>query len=270
MRAFLVLALLVGAGCGDDSTMTGGGDLGAGDDLAAPSGADLSACTTQLFPTFTGVQTSPMRFDCPCGCIIDPMDGDTLNPMWGATHTANAGFAPMAGVGLGMSLTWAGGPTPEQAGLYSVGPIAQFFLDGDFDMLIDYDLATAPPGESHLVLSVRDPGTVQGLSVFEVERAHLADGTDEYSTMLGGVPPVALPTAATHGTLRLTRQGYTVSAYGDGQKISTLIAQKAGRVAVNLAATLAGCTTSDAGATCGYTPRWRALRLATGTLVNLP
>ena len=42
------------------------------------------------------------------------------------------------------------------------GPTAQFFLDGDFDMLVDYDLVSPPPGETHLVLSVRNPGASRG------------------------------------------------------------------------------------------------------------
>ena len=45
-----------------------------------------------------------------------------------------------------------------------------------------------PPGETHLIVSVRDPGTVQGIQIFDIEREQLADGSNAYATMLGGVP----------------------------------------------------------------------------------
>ena len=68
----------------------------------------------------------------------------------------------------------------------------------------------------------------------------------------------------------MTRQQFTYKTYGDGALVSTLIAQKAPRVAVTVTATLNGCTTSDMGASCTYQPRFHNVRLASGTLVNLP
>jgi hypothetical protein len=270
MRVFFVLVLLAG-GCGDDTT-SGAGDLGAsGDDLSL-AGADVGGgdlpCANRAFGGFSGTPTSLAYFACPCGCTLDAMESSGVNPMWGATHTASSSFAPIAGVGLGEDLHYSG--SVEQLGLYSVAPTAQFFLDGDFDMLIDYDLVTSPPGESHLVLSVRDPGAVQNIQIYEIERAQLADGSNGYATMLGGVPAKSVATTATRGTLRITRQGYTYTTYGDATQVSTLIAQQAPRVAVNVTATLNGCTTSDEGASCGYQPRFHNLRLASGTLVNQP
>jgi hypothetical protein len=274
MRLLLLLALVAG-GCGDDTT-NGTGDLGAfGDDLSA-DGRDLSAltgdliCSNTSFNGFTGVQTSLAVFACPCGCTVDGMNSSVVNPMWGASHSPSSGFAPIAGVGLGENLHFDGTSTFELCALYSVGPTSQFFLDGDFDLLIDYDLGSSPPGETHLIVSVRDPGTVQGIQIFDIEREQLADGSNAYVTMLGGVPSNSVATTATHGTLRMTRKGFTYTTYGDGTMVSTLIAQKANRVALNVTATLNGCSTSDGASTCAYQPRFHDLRLASGTLVNLP
>ena len=268
---FLLLALVAG-GCGDDTTDVNG-DMSMGGDDASASHPDFVVagdmpCANRLFNGFNGVQTSLSYFACPCGCTVDAMESSIVNPMWGASHTANSSFAPIAGVALGEDLHYSG--TVEQLGLYSVGPTAQFFLDGDFDLLVDYDLVSAPPGETHLVVSVRDPGTVQGIQTFEIEREQLADGSSFYATMLGGVPDATVATTATHGTLRMTRQQFTYKTYGDGAMVSMLIAQKAPRVAVTVTATLNGCTTSDMGASCSYQPRFHNLRLASGTLVNLP
>jgi hypothetical protein len=277
MRALClaVLVALAGAtlGCDDDTT-SHSGDLGAGgDDQGTGGGSDLAGrdllTCNRMFNGFNGVQTSLAVFECTCGCVVDGMESSVLNPMWGATKTANSNFAPLAGVALGEDLHYAG--SVEQLGLYSVGPTAQFFLDGDFDLLVDYDLVSSPPGQTHVLIGVRDPGVVQSIQTFDIEREQLSDGNNYYATMLGGVPSNMVATTATHGTLRLTREGFTYKSFGDGINVSTLIAQKAPRVAVTVTATLNDCSTNDGGgATCGYQPRLHNLRLASGTLVNLP
>ena len=272
MRVLLVLVLLAG-GCGDDTT-TASGDMSAGGDDQSFAGADFAGagdlpCTNRMFNGFNGVQTSLVVFACPCGCTVDAMESTVTNPMWGATKTAGSTFAPIAGVALGEDLHYSG--TVAQLGLYSVGPTAQFFLDGDFDMLVDYDLVSTPPGQSHLLMSVRDPGAVQSIQTFDIEREQLSDGSGYYATMLGGVPSNMIASAATHGTLRLTRSGFTYTSYADGATISTLIAQKAPRVAVSVTGTLNDCSNADGGmSACAYQPRFHNLRLASGTLVNLP
>ena len=271
MRYVLALALLL-CGCGDDTTAASG-DLGAGaDDLSSGLGdlagtGDMS-CVNEIFPGFAGVQTSLVYFKCPCGCTIDSFEEGAVNPMWGATSSAGSSFAPIAGVGLGEHLRYSG--SDARLGLYSVAPIAQFFLDGDFDLRVDYDLVSAPPGQTHLLISVRDPGAVMSIQTFDVEREQLSDGSGYYATMLGGVPSNMVPTTATKGTLRITRQGFNYTTYGDGQMVSTLIAQKAPRVAVTVTAALNDCSASDGGASCEFQPRFHNVRLASGTLANLP
>lgn len=268
------MAWLVG-GCGDDTTTMGhaGGDLSAqtgGDDLSvAPP--DMATCMFRTFLGYPGANASLLTFDCSCGCLIDSFANTIVNENWGASTSGGASFVPMSS-GLEMSLTTTTTSSgPSLASLASQGPIARFFLDGDFNLQVDYAMnASAPPGEAHLVLGVRKPNTVDGIPVYEVERARLADGSEVYVTQLGGVPAVQTATTATHGTLRLTRAGFTLKSYGDGQLVSTLIAQDANRVEVTLAGALVSCNDADSGTSCTYEPSWRNVQLNHGTLVNQP
>ncbi len=269
MRILCILALLASAGCGNGSS--GGDDMSAsvdgGMDIAVSH--DLIGCN-RIFGGFIGPQTTPTSFQCPCGCTIDSMEGGAVNPIWNATHTSKSSFSPVAGVGLGFMLAYDGTNKPESASLDSAGPSAQFFLDGDFDMLISYDLGTTPPGEAHVVLGLRDAAATGG-SVYNVERVQLADGTNQYASTLAGSQLLPLATTATHGVLRITRQGARYRSYGDAQAIGTVVGPSSGRVAVTVSGVLAGCSLGDAGnPSCAFQPRVFLLRLANGTLVNLP
>ncbi len=213
MRVLLIVCLASLVGCGDDTTaMThaGGDDMSAqlgGEDLSSLP-ADLPSCAAgpRTFLGYPGANATLLTFDCSCGCLIDGFANTLVNGNWGSSTSGGASFVPTSS-GLGMALaTTTTSTSPSLASLASEGPIARFFLDGDFDMQVDYDLnASAPPGESHLVLGVRKPNTVQGIPVYEVERARQADGSEVYVTQLGGVPAVQVATAATQGTLRLAR-----------------------------------------------------------------
>ena len=131
-----------------------------------------------------------------------------------------------------------------------------------------YDFgSTPPPGESNLVLGTRQRPPNNAIT-YEVYRTHAADGTDKYRAHLGLVDsPTTTATTATHGTLRLTRAGFKVTAIADGETVQTLIAQNGARLLVTLAATLGSC---ESGSSCSYTPRWHQLRLNSGRLVNQP
>ena len=277
MRVLLIVCMASLAGCDDDTTaMSHAG----GDDLSAPTGvedlsmlfADLSQCAGyRTFLGFPGANATLDTIDCPCGCIVDRFANNLVNGNWGASTSGGASFVPTSS-GLGMALaSTTTSTTPSLASLASQGPIARFFLDGDFDMQVDYNLnASTPPGESHLVLGVRKSDTVQGIPVYEVERAREPDGSEVYVTQLGGVPAVQLATTATHGTLRLSRVGFKLTSYGDGMQVSTLIAQDTNRLEVTLAGELSGCADADAGTSCAYQPSWSNLIVNSGTLVNQP
>src|SRR2546428_710824 len=102
-RALLIAAFLLAA-CDDDSAgMKVDMSAGGGDDLSSPAGADFSSgdmpCAYRSFNGFFGAQTSLSYFACPCGCLIDSFESASVSPLWGASHSTNASFAPMAGVG---------------------------------------------------------------------------------------------------------------------------------------------------------------------------
>ena len=273
-RTPLVLLLLACGsigGCGDDKSNGdgGAGDLGSG--AGDGGGADLSGeardmtCVPHAFLGFAGDNSVFHEQDCSCGCVLDAFENNLTNDLWGRSVSSGAVFTPMQGVGLAIALTTSG--MLESGGLASEGPTAQFYLDGDFDLTVEYDFgATPPPGESHLVLGTRTPGFTSGTFQYDVERYHHDDGSDSYETNLGGIAKSGGSTSATHGTLRLTRSAFVVTSYADGQQVSTLIAQNGDRLMVTLAATLSTCT---GGATpCSYTPRWHLLKLVSGHLVN--
>lgn len=276
MRAFVLVALLFAvAGCGDDDDGSGGhadmavaGSDGGGPANLAMAPADM-VCVLQEFGGFVGTNTVFRSLACPCGCNIDEFENAVLNGMWGNSVTSGAQFVPLPKVGLGMALDTSG--ALEQAGLVSVTTIAQFYLAGDFDVLVDYDFGDSPPpGEAHLVLGVRVINGVSSVSTFEVARVHPAVGVDDYQTHLGGIDQ-HVPTTATHGTLRLVRSGLMLTAYGDGQQVSTRVTADNPRLALTLTATLQGCDSVDGGAaSCSFQPRWHLLRMTSGTLVNKP
>jgi hypothetical protein len=278
MRTWVLATLMLLGGCTDDDDGGAGGKLdmqapldGGGGAVDLAMGPEDMSCIFRSFGGFIGTNDTFHSFDCSCGCSIDRFDNVLLSGIWGASTLGNASFQPMANVGLGVSLT-ASDTSTAQGGLVSVSTIARFYLAGDFDVLVDYDFGPAPPpGEAHLVLGVREISGPSNVSTFEVARVHLADGTDDYQTHLGGID-AHVPTTATHGTLRMTRQGLTLTGYGDGSKVSTRITSNNPRLALTMAATLQNCADTDggAGSSCNFTPRWHLVRMNTGVLVNQP
>jgi hypothetical protein len=273
MRAVLLAVMLLSA-CDDDSTGKPNDLSAGGDDLSSTGGGDLAgsdmSCVYKTFTGFPPNTTAQTYFKCPCGCAIDTFENASVLPLWGASHSTGATFMPTA-MGLDIAVT-SSSNTLEQAGLASEGsPTSRFFLDGDFDLRVEYDLGpTPPPGVAKLILGTRKPQMLNGTPQYEVEREQHADGSNFYSSMLGGVPSVAVPTSDTKGVLRMKREGFTVTTYAGTTAITTLIAQEAGRLSMTLNASLQGCTASDLGMTCSYTPRWHKIELLSGTLAALP
>lgn len=275
MRTIILLAFVLN-GCGDANKGQPDGSASAGDDLSMSSGSlgDLAgtavdaSCMMHAFPGFAGGNSEFRVFDCNCGgCVIDSFENNVLNSNWGSPVLNGAAFVPMQYVGLGVMLTSSAGQN-SIGGLISEGPTAQFYLDGDFDMQVDYDLGATPPGESSLVFGAQIPKAVGGTPLYRVSRDHHDNGTDAYHSNLGGIDHDGGATTAINGRLRLARVGYTVTAYADGQQVQTLIAPNANRLVVTLAASLSSC--SGGASQCSWTPRWHMLRMNSGRLVNQP
>src|SRR5262245_9822793 len=142
--ARMLLAVLLLGGCSDDNGGAGGdggADLSAGAidfaaaDLTSPS-RDMT-CAFSTFGGFFGASSTEQRFDCPGGCSIDTFQGNQVSSLWNGSVQSSM-LKPTA---TGLEIT----PEPADggvafAGLSSVNPGGKFFLDGDFDLLIDYQL----------------------------------------------------------------------------------------------------------------------------------
>jgi hypothetical protein len=247
------------AGCDDDTSTGGGRDLsGAAMELSAPTGADLSTpCRAgQMFGGFTDPNG---RLDCSCGCVIDSFTGLSLGGFWAFPSTGGSTFNPTPS-GLPLTVVVANGGAAETASLSSLSPTAPFFLDGDFDLLVDYHLPAPLPADAHLVLGVQPIG-----ASYTVERGRSAAGQDQLVAYFG-VPPVTKPTAGLDGNLELKRSGTTVQALADGYLISQFTGASNGRTSMTLAAALASCVTD--GGSCTLNVVWRNLRMQSGALVG--
>jgi hypothetical protein len=269
MRSRVVALALALCGLGCSAGVTGTHDMS----HVAPS-PDLSANSVDAAMcggSFTGFTPgAPLTFfACSCGCTIDSFMHAGVLPLWTVSRN---GVSQAVGTQNGMqSLLQATQASPVAVvGLISQSAIGGFYLDGDFDLLVDYSFAgMPPPGEAHLILGVRKPMLVTGTEIYDVERARLADGSDVYRSQLGGVPPQDSATTATQGTLELVRKGYVTTSYADGKKLGAFGAPSEPRVEITLSAALSGCADADAGA-CAFSPLWIAARLQSGNLVNQP
>jgi hypothetical protein len=266
VRLAAALALLLVVGC-DDTSPPDGNDLSAlsdgGGGVPDLFGADLT-CTQPPFEGFGGFSPSERRLACPCGCTIDTFASPQVAGFWQPVTLGTTQLAPSA-AGLTVTVTASGSET-ALAALSSLEPTNRFYLDGDFDLLIDYELLAAPPDASHVILNVRDPDQMAITSSYTVERERTAAGEDRHTAYLGGIPHVRVPTSAQSGTLELRRTGLTVQALASGTQVSQFTGAVAGRLAVFVNGTVEGCA-ADAGG-CTLSVRWRNLRLAHGTLVD--
>jgi hypothetical protein len=269
LRGLLPLVLLASlAGCSKDDNSNDGGtgdmavqldDGGNPLDLTIVSG-DM-VCANQVFAGFFGVTPSERRLECACGCTVDPFTGAVVAGYWNSA-VPGATFLPSAN-GLGVSVASDGGV--EIAALNSLNPASPFFIDGDFDLLVDYQISGTPPNGSHIILNTLNETLPGATGTYRVARERSATGTDQYSAELGGIAPVKLATSATQGTLRLERTGFTFRASGDGNQVTQFLAGAKARMTIVLTAALdAGCT----GPACTLSITWKNLRLAKGALVD--
>ena len=264
--ARVLLAVLFLAGCSSDN---GGADGGGSRDLSAGSGdlgvGDLAGpvdatCRFGTFAGFFGAATNEQRFDCPCGCTIDTFEESAVSGLWNGSVQSSM----LHGTSTGLEVT----PEPPDggtafAGLSSVNPNGRFFLDGDFDLLIDYQLVTPLPPDGHASLQVNDL-TQNPNGVYTVERSRQMSGESDYSTQLAGILPVNMATSATASTLELTRMGTVVRAVADGKELSRYTGAIRARLAIVLGVGVGSC----AGAGCSFTVKWHNLRLQSGSLVD--
>ncbi len=270
MRRASALAALVFAcaGCGDDvaTDLGASNDLSALADAAADHGVDLApldaTCTLQHFSGFVTGSPTEQRLDCTCGCIVDDFDSNIVSGYWGKPTAGNASYDPMPGNGLGIIVATPDGGGASVGGLNSLVPLEPFYLDGDFDVLVDWR-AAALSNEAHVILGVQDT-TPTGH--YSVERTRDASGADLYVATLGGIAPVSAATTATSGTLELKRTGAAVQALADGTAISQFTGAGTARMSLILTVALAGCS----GSGCELEAVFHHARMTRGALVDRP
>jgi hypothetical protein len=259
-----VFALALAAGCGKDESNDGGADMAvpvddAGNPLDLTGGASSDmVCANQTFAGFFGMTPSERRIECTCGCTIDPFTGASVSAYW-SSPVPGALYTPGA-TGLGVAVGSDGGVAV--AALNSLNPASPFYLDGDFDMLIDYQIIGTPANGSHIVLNALNSTLAGGSGTYRVERERTTAGVNQYSAELGGIAPVKLATTATQGTLRIERQDFTFRASADGTQVTQFLGGVRARMEIVLTAAIEGC------AGCTLQIVWKNLRLAKGTLVD--
>lgn len=258
MRSLLLLLLVACAACGDDDVANDPWDL-RGPDLPI-SLPDLAGCQAASFNGFPGVSGVERRLDCACGCLIDPLTGG--QGLWAKTEVSGTVSATPAGA----SFVVDGSAGPAFATLGSEQAAGSFFLDGDFDLRVDYHVDALPPGGRTAMRVQLADGTF-----WELARSKDASGEDRHAAQLAGVAASSV-TAQSAGTLRLLRAAFTLVAEVDGVEIARTTAASASRLAIYLSSGVVGCALADAGVpdggTCGLAASLRDVRLASGALVD--
>jgi hypothetical protein len=278
-----LLAWTLGIGtvaCDDSSSPPpGGADLGVGDLAALPvedlGGPDLRPpadlqCGGPVYFAGFGLLPTEQKIECRCGCVIDPFTNNVIAGFWGTPIIEMATLTPTVN-GLVVNVSPGAGGAGVGA-LSSAAGTIPFYLAGDFDLSVEYELPDVLPPDAHAILRV----AAGGANVYIIERERGLDGVERYKATLGGVQPVSRTSSATRGTLRLQRSGFTLRAEADGQLVSQFTGATLERLPILVTAGLsqAGCDVAggarpDAG-TCAATVIWRNLQLRSGTLVDRP
>jgi hypothetical protein len=274
-HALFIASILLVAACGDSSNND---DLGVGNDLGVSTEdfaglpdlrppADLQCGGPEYFTGF-GLLATEQRIDCRCGCVVDRFANNVISGYWGTPIIETATLTPTLD-GLVVQVAPGAGGAGVGALSSSAGAIP-FYLDGDFDLAVDYRLFDVLPPDAHAILRV----SIGGTDVYTVERERGLDGVERYRATLGGIQPVTRATTATSGTMRLVRSGFTIRAEADGQMLTQFTGATRARlpILVTLGLTQAGCDVQGGarpdGGSCAATVVWQNLRLASGTLVD--
>jgi len=242
---------------------SGGADL---------TGADLT-CTVRQFPGFPGVSSVERSFDCSCGCILDSFaNAASVSGFWNGTMQSASYFVPTAS-GLEMVVDTSQG-APAIAGLSSTNVSNQWFLSGDFDLTVEYEIVGAMVSDGHAILQVNDlKGALTSVYTVERDRTHAA--ADQYTGTVAGITPVSVATSSTSGTLELKRTGVVLQAIAEGIMVTQYTGAVTDRMAVLLTTGLEGPCPLDGGAAvdgsvpgCRLSVRWKNLRLSSGVVVD--
>jgi hypothetical protein len=246
-------------------------DLERRPDLETP---DLRPCVPPVFLGFKdGGSVSP--FDCnQCGCLIDALD-DTASIGAKLVHGAVSSFSEtVSDAGLTISGTNAyevpGAGNGNNGDYDFYNSPGKFYLDGDFDLELDYHIVTWPSG-AHLQLYALGPPADMGLSFYSPEGIlQIFDNQGaERLWLYVDARVLDVDTTALTGTMRIQRTGDTLcaSVVGHEQNCHTGTSLARPFVQIELVTVDSNC-----GSSCFVNVQVRVsrLRLLHGSLVAKP
>lgn len=268
MRVWLGFALVLAClpGCDDDGdkpadmsvVVDAAIDGGEGDLIKAP---DFAECKPGTFPGLTEVDNVQI-YECPCGCVVDSLQGSSINTLWAVVASANGLALPVAGEGIDLSATSFG--LVEFAGISSLNGIVPVFFEGDFEISVDYALTELSPDSRVRLIAQTQGGPPTG--TFLVERVRNLDGVDRYAGLTGEVAAAAVETDKMEGTLTLRRVGGELTAIADGVVLGKLSGGSVARMHLIITTGMKSCAV-DAGS-CNAKARIKNLRVAKATFIN--
>ena len=248
-------------------------DLTAPPDLSSPPpdlfAPDLLPCVRPRFAGFfDGGSPDPLDCDA-CGCDLDPLvDADSIALK--LNHSANTGWSESVGDGgLTLSASAAANATGD---VYNSS--GRFYLDGDFDLLIDFELSQYPVGGSLLLYALgpqADGGF--GFRPFAAAQEYQAAGPEGRIRLYADDLFLDVPTSQAAGTLRVRRVGTRVCAAVVGEHEQCESGTSSARVWMQIYALVsnASCSSVCTGAACcSFSARLWNLRLERGRVVSAP
>jgi hypothetical protein len=173
-------------------------DLGVDEDLAGvpPPLGDMDP-TCGMPVIFNGFADAGF-IDCRCGCNLDPFTGTVSTMRWSESSTGLGWQATSADGTLGLGKT--GVSNGEQIALNGV-----WQLEGDFDLRVDYLLASVPVG-GRAMLVAYGPAEMSAFVPTAIAMVYQGTGMVRAGLTVGDVTH-DVGNAATGGTLRITRKG---------------------------------------------------------------
>jgi hypothetical protein len=246
-------------------------DLERAPDLEHP---DLEPCVPPVFLGFRdGGSVSPL--DCnQCGCLIDALnDTNSIAEKFG--HGAISSFSESVS-DAGLTLTGTNAYEVPGAGNGNQGDYdyynspGRFYLDGDFDLELDYHIITWPSG-AHLQLYALGPPADMALSYYSPEgiiQIYDNQGADRLWLYVDA-RTLDVDTTALTGTMRIRRTGNVLcaSVLGHEQNCHTGTSPARPFVQIELVTQDSGC-----GSNCfvNVQARLSRMRLLRGSLVDKP
>jgi hypothetical protein len=242
-------------------------DLAPPRDLLTP---DLLPCVP---PNFLGFFDggSPDPLDCnQCGCELDSLENAAAWPLKFTHPALYAGWSEAPDDGGHTILA----PAPNNGEIDYFHSKDKFYLDGDFDLTLDYQVLAQPQGGYLLMLVEGAPTDGGFVPIDPFGYAQEIQSTTSYSQWVDFTDDrfLYIDTNATAGTLRVRRSGNKLCASTMGQQEGCHTGTGAARVWVQFQAQVSngGCSSRCTNDCCNFRVHWSHLRLRHGSVVSQP